>query len=91
MRSPSDERFRIKDAIFDRLVTCFENVFPKVSRIDIPSASHDTVGDWDSIKQVTLLSLIGEEFSIDIDFEEFEGATSFASILDLVYARMSNA
>ncbi len=37
-----------------------------------------------TLAHVTLLSLIGEAFSIDIDFEQFEEATSFAAILDLI-------
>jgi len=49
-------------------------------------ASVDTIGTWDSVAHVTLLSLIGEEFAIDIDFEEFAGATSFPEILERVRA-----
>ena len=66
------------------LIDCFEKVFPTLSRADIPNASHATLAAWDSVAHVTLLSLIGEAFSIDIDFEQFEEATSFAAILDLV-------
>jgi acyl carrier protein len=81
----------MQDSHFERLVGCFEIVFPNLSRKDIPAATHDSVAEWDSIAQVTLLSLIGEAFGIDIDFEEFEGATSFAAILGLVSARTANA
>lgn len=38
------------------------------------------MADWDSVAQVTLLTVIGEEFGIEIDFEEFEGATSFQEL-----------
>ena len=81
----------MQDARFDRLVNCFERVFPKLSPSDIPSVTHESVAGWDSIAQVTLLSLIGEEFGVDIDFEDFEGATSFATILELVRTRTGNA
>jgi acyl carrier protein len=40
---------------------------------------------------VTLISLIGEEFGIDLDFEEFEEATSFAAFRDIVGAKLANA
>jgi acyl carrier protein len=69
-------------------VGCFEQVFPDLDRNEIPDASHDRVAGWDSIAQVTLLSLVGEAFGVDIDFEEFEGATSFAAVLELVNARI---
>jgi acyl carrier protein len=72
-------------------VGCFERVFPDLSRSDIPAATHESVAAWDSIAHVTLFSLIGEEFAVDIDFEKFEGATSFAAILELVCARAVNA
>ena len=38
------------------------------------------MADWDSVAQVTLLTVIGEEFGIEVDFEEFEGATSFEEL-----------
>ena len=39
---------------------------------------------WDSLAHITLLTVINEEFGVDVDFEEFEGATSFAAILERV-------
>jgi acyl carrier protein len=77
---------------FERLVGCFTNVFGnQIPRSDIPLATQENTAAWDSIAQVTLLSLIGEEFNIEIDFEEFEGANSFASILELVRGKMAHA
>ena len=54
-----------------------DNVAARVS-----SAGVETVKEWDSVAHVTLLSVIGEEFGLDVDFEQFEGATSFQAILD---------
>jgi len=81
----------MSNAHFERLVECFQQVFPNLERSQISAATHDNVAEWDSVAQITLLSLIGEAFGIDIDFEEFEGATSFALILELVNARASRA
>ncbi len=83
-----EERTEMQDAHHERLVGCFEQVFPDLSRSAIPASTQDTVAAWDSIAQVTLISLIGEEFGIDIDFEEFEDATSFAAILEVVRGRL---
>jgi acyl carrier protein len=80
----------MQDEHLERLVGCFEKVFPNLSRSDISAADHGSIAAWDSLAHVTLLSLVGEEFGIDIDFEEFEGATSFAAILDLVRAKTVN-
>jgi acyl carrier protein len=65
------------DELREKLANCFLLVFPNLDRNKISSASVDTVREWDSIAQVNLLSIIGEEFGMEIDFEEFEGATSF--------------
>jgi len=46
------------------------------------------MADWDSVAQVTLLTVIGEEFGIEIDFEEFEGATSFEEIANRIAAHV---
>ena len=81
----------MEDEQFERLVGCFKKVFPGMNRSDIPSAVQESITAWDSIAQVTLVSLIGEEFAVDIDFDDFDEATSFASILDLVRAKMSNS
>ena len=66
------------------LVSCFEKVFPGIDRQAIQAATPQTVVGWDSMAQVTLLSLLSEEFGIDLDFEEFEGANSFDSVLALI-------
>ena len=66
----------------ERLTKCFTLVFPNLQPDQIPAASAENVSEWDSVAQISLLSLIGEEFDMDIDFEEFEGATSYASLAD---------
>ncbi|MGD1095852.1 MAG: acyl carrier protein [Bryobacteraceae bacterium] len=73
----------MQDAHFERLVSCFQTVFTNLNPGDIPAARHDNVAAWDSVAHVTLLSLVAEEFGMEIGFEEFESATSFRSILDL--------
>ncbi len=78
-----------EQAQYQKLVNCFERTFPDLDPSVIPNASQDTVKNWDSIAQVTLLSLIGEEFEADIDFEEFENATSFAKVLEVVRSRIN--
>lgn len=72
------------DNLSGRLAKCFSLVFPGISEDRIPSASADNLAGWDSVAQINLLSVIGEEFGLDIDFEEFEGATSFEALLDRV-------
>jgi acyl carrier protein len=68
------------DTTRTKLERCFSLTFPKLDPGQYPAATAETMADWDSVAQVTLLTVIGEEFGIDIDFEEFEGATSFQEL-----------
>ncbi len=77
------------DPTAETLKDCFEKVFPDLPRSAIPAASHANLAAWDSLAQVTLLSLVGEELALDIDFEEMEGATSYAALLALVREQLA--
>ena len=68
------------DHVRDKLAHCFSLTFPQMDPGQYSAATVENTSGWDSVAQVTLLTLIGEEFGIDIDFEEFEGATSFESL-----------
>lgn len=66
----------------NRLVKCFSLVFPSVETSEIPSASASEMSEWDSLAQVNLLSVIGEEFNLDLDMDDFSEASSFQLILE---------
>ncbi len=74
------------DELSTKLTRCFTTVFPGLDPSRAAAASVETVPEWDSVAQITLLTVIGEEFGFEPDFERFEGATSFASILDRLRA-----
>lgn len=64
----------------NKLAGCFAIVFPGLRPDQILAASAANIEGWDSIAQVNLLTVIGEEFGLEIDFEEFEGATSYQEL-----------
>jgi acyl carrier protein len=64
----------------DKLARCFALAFPKLDPSLYAAASARNMAEWDSIAQLNLLTLIGEEFVREIDFEEFEGADSFEAL-----------
>jgi acyl carrier protein len=68
------------DNVRDKLGHCFAQVFPTLDPSQYATASAENMSEWDSITQLTLLTLIGEEFNREIDFEDFEGATSFEAL-----------
>jgi acyl carrier protein len=69
----------------EKLSYCFSLAFPKLDPGRRATATSENTSGWDSVAQVTLLTLIGEEFGIDIDFEEFEGATSFQALASRIH------
>jgi acyl carrier protein len=77
--------------IRDGLAKCFIAVFPSLIAETVSSASPKTVDGWDSVATVTLLSVIEEEFQIEIGPEDLESLLSFESALDYVAQRVSTS
>jgi acyl carrier protein len=65
----------------DRLLVCFRAVFPGLSDTDLVAASPDNLSAWDSVAQVTLISVIEEELTTTLPLEQYGGLTSFAALL----------
>ncbi len=63
-----------------RLVDCFAAVFPDLPAEEIPTATMDGVEAWDSLGTVTLLSVVQEEFGVQVDPEDVARFTSFDAI-----------
>jgi acyl carrier protein len=65
-----------------RLIKCFTAVFSELSEQQIPLASPATVGSWDSVASITLVSVIEEEFRTEIDPDDLEQLVSFELVLN---------
>jgi acyl carrier protein len=68
----------------ERLIKVFETVFPELSVDQIRAASQTTVANWDSVAAITLMNVMEEEFSIEIDFDRAAELSSFPEILGYV-------
>jgi acyl carrier protein len=69
-----------------KLVRCFQAVFPGLPADRIAGASMDNLAEWDSVAMVKLLTVIAEEFALEIDWDNIDAMTSFQSIQDLLSA-----
>ncbi|MEI4884320.1 hypothetical protein, partial [Klebsiella pneumoniae] len=58
------------------VVRCFTYVFPDLTREEIQRANTASLGAWDSIAHITLLSTIGEESGQSFELEELEELVS---------------
>lgn len=72
----------------DRLIRCFQAVFPELSESQAIRAGTSCVAGWDSVATVTLAAVVEEEFEIEFAPEEMETLTSFQSVLDVLTQRM---
>jgi acyl carrier protein len=66
----------------ERLMRCFQAVFPNLSDEEISHASPASIAEWDSVATITLVGVIEEEFGNSVDPEEIENFVSFDLILD---------
>jgi acyl carrier protein len=63
-----------------RLDKCFAAVFPDLTLQNFEAATPESVKGWDSIATITLLTVIGEEFNIEIDLADFPEDISYQGI-----------
>lgn len=66
----------------DRLIGCFEGVFPELTRAQIADASMRTLAAWDSLALLQLLMRIEREFGLRFEREQVRTFTSFRAIFD---------
>ena len=58
------------DDISTRLQSCFATVFRQLIQNEITLASIKSVAKWDSLASITLISLVGEEFGVELNMDD---------------------
>lgn len=74
------------DDVESRVRECFSAVFPDLAEDAIPTLRQETFGAWDSVAHATLIATLSETFDVELDFEAFAEATTFARVLECVRA-----
>lgn len=67
-----------------RLVRCFSSVFPALDEDQIRNASVDSVPDWHSLASVTLISVVQEEFAVQVNLADLPNLVSFSAVHNYV-------
>ncbi len=75
------------DEMHARLTKCFLAVFPELSDSEVASATPSSLATWDSVATLNLLTLIEEEFNLEIDFVEVMDHLSYSQIGDYLQRR----
>lgn len=79
------------DDVRAKLIECFQIVFPDMQEKDIPSASQQTVAEWDSVAAITLVNVIEEQFGIEMDLDQVADLDSFEKVLAYLQQRQQPA
>jgi acyl carrier protein len=72
------------DNLEHRLVRCFSSVFPDLNENEIRNASIDSVPGWHSLASVTLISVVQEEFGVQVGLMDLPNLVSFSAVQDYV-------
>ena len=73
-----------------RLVRCFFSVFPDLSDEQIRNASIESVPGWHSLASVTLVSLVQEEFDVQVSLTDLPNLVSFAAVQNYVQHHLAS-
>jgi acyl carrier protein len=68
----------------ERLKRCFTSTFPAASDSEIETARIDDMPGWDSLRGVTLLAVLDEEFGLLLDLEELLVLGTFDAIREFL-------
>jgi acyl carrier protein len=68
------------DETRERLIKCFEVVFPDLPPGAVAGASTATVEAWDSVAAITLMNVVEEEFGLQIDLDDLASLDSFENL-----------
>jgi acyl carrier protein len=76
------------EALRDRLIEAFAAILPDLPRDEIPLASPNSVGEWDSLATVNLIAVLAEEFGVAISPDEYDNLGSFDLVLELLERKL---
>ena len=71
----------------DRLVRCFASVFPTLSEEEIRASNVVPLFDLDSLAGVTLVTLIDQEFGVNVELPDLLDLGSFEAIAQFLRKR----
>jgi acyl carrier protein len=73
----------------DRLMRCFLSTFPGATHDEIRKAKFEAISGWDSLRGVTLVAVLEEEFGVQIDLPELLELETFDSVKRYLLQRVA--
>jgi acyl carrier protein len=75
------------DELHARLTKCFLAVFPELTENTVQTATPSSVASWDSVATLNLLTVVEEEFGVEIDFVDVMDDLSYPQIAGYLQKR----
>ncbi|HUI83766.1 MAG TPA: acyl carrier protein [Candidatus Binatia bacterium] len=72
----------------ERLMNCFQVVFPDLSTEAVQTASSATLESWDSVAAITLMNVVEEEFGLSMDLDNLAELDSFEHLYSHLQKRL---
>ncbi len=79
------------DETRQKLMNCFQVVFPDLPQESLASASTATVASWDSVAAITLMNVMEDEFGLEMDLDDLAELDSFEKIYSYLQRRLQVA
>ena len=74
-----------------RVEQCFRTALPELPEEELPRATMCSLAQWDSLSTLVLVSLIEEEFGMQIPPDDLGDFVSFELIVDYLQAKCDAA
>lgn len=78
-------------ALLARTAAIMEDIFGIVPEKVTPQSSPDTIPQWDSLKHISLISALEEEFNFQFTPDEMSEMLNVDIILDILFEKSSSA
>jgi acyl carrier protein len=72
------------DEMEGRLIRCFSSVFPDLTAEQIRTSSPEFLSAWDSLTAVTLVAVLEEEFSCQVNLTDLPEIVTFESVQEYI-------
>lgn len=76
------------DDLQSRLTRCFLAVFSELNDSEVKNASPSSVPGWDSVATLNLITVMEEQFDLQIDFVDLMDSLSFDCISEYLSNRL---
>ncbi len=80
-----------RDVLLARTAAIMEDIFGIAPEKVTPQSSPDSIPEWDSLKHISLISALEEEFNFQFTPDEMSEMLNVDIILDILFEKSSSA